>query len=250
MTVLRRRRLEHPPSISIMFLIVVVLVAVTTTTTTHNNSVHAWSPATNRSGTTTRTRQFRFNNRHSLSQCSAHENENPEPDNDVDSSYELQVSYEGSTCTITVTKDDESILAALERNRDRLVSINIPSLPSDCRRGNCLTCTAGHAQGSNVSALQRGDDGLSPYLSSLAAQQGYILTCSSKVTGNGLHLELGMNHNAWKALYRDRLESEAATVAGWRAMAKTIRKADEENPRRWKQETETVLKETNYDMID
>ena len=245
MTVSRRRRLEQPPSISIMFLMVVMVLTVTTTT----HSVHAWSPpATNLSGATT-TRQFRFNNRHYLSQSSAHENENdnPEPDNDDSSSYELQVSYEGSTCTITVTNDDKSILAALERNRDRLVSINIPSLPSDCRRGNCLTCTARHAQGSNVSALQRGDDGLSPYLSSLAAQQGYILTCSSKVTGHGLHLELGMNHNAWKALYRERLESEAATVAGWRAMAKTIRKADEENPRRWKQETETVLKETNYD---
>jgi ferredoxin len=155
--------------------------------------------------------------------------------------HSIQVSFEGRSCEVPV-RQDETILSALERSgaADKL---SLPSLPSDCRRGNCLTCSARHVENSEKVSLVRKEDGLSPYMSKEVEKSGYILTCSSHVVGEGLKLELGENHKAWDDMYRLRVEGESAKVAGWRAMAKTVRMSDERNPDRWVVETEAVLEE-------
>jgi ferredoxin len=159
--------------------------------------------------------------------------------------HSIHVSYEGRSCEVPV-RQDETILSALERSgaADKL---SLPSLPSDCRRGNCLTCSARHVENSEKVSLVRAEDGLSPYMSKQVKKNGYILTCSSHVVGEGLKLELGENHKAWDDMYRLRVEGESAKVAGWRAMAKTVRMSDERNPDRWVVETEAVLEEKRAD---
>jgi ferredoxin len=159
--------------------------------------------------------------------------------------YSIHVSYEGRSCEVPV-REDETILSALERSgtADKL---SIPSLPSDCRRGNCLTCSARHVENSEEVSLVRSEDGLSPYMSKQVEKSGYILTCSSHVVGEGLKLELGEHQKAWDDIYRLRVEGESAKVAGWRAMAKTVRMSDERNPDRWVVETEAVLDEKSVD---
>ena len=169
---------------------------------------------------------------------------------DASSCYTVTVSYEDQTTTIKVNQD-ETILAALERQSisDRL-GMPTNMIPSDCRRGNCLTCTGTHASPrSRESNSVVTDDGLSPHMSQWMRDKGYVLTCSSKVVGDGLELELelGANSLAWEEAYLTRLEDEHAKRVGWAAMARTKRKSDERNVPRWKRETEGVLRDKAND---
>jgi ferredoxin len=156
--------------------------------------------------------------------------------------HTIQVSFEGRSCQVPVGLN-ETILAAMERAG---VSrhLAIPELPSDCRRGNCLTCTGRHSDASDQSSLARCEDGLSPYISREVVKRGYLLTCSSLVVGEGLKIELGENHRAWNDMYVARLGEEAAQLAGRAAVAKTIRLSDEKNPERWAVETESALEKS------
>lgn len=162
---------------------------------------------------------------------------------DNNQEYAVQVSYEGQSCEILV-QPHETLLAAMERTgaADRL---SLPSLPSDCRRGNCLTCSGRHAKGSNESSLVRGDDGLSPHMSREVQRAGYLLTCSSFVVGNGLKVQLGENEQVWENMYRNRLEDERAVHIGRVAKARVIRKAAESNIPKWAKQTLKVLEETD-----
>jgi ferredoxin len=135
---------------------------------------------------------------------------------------------------------NETILSALERS-DVPLQLELPELPSDCRRGNCLTCTGRHTDKSRQSHLRRLEDGLAPCISEEVARMGFVLTCSSHVVGDGVKLELGENHNAWQAIYSDRLQNERAQVAGRAAIAKTIRQYDEAHYERWLQQTKAAL---------
>lgn len=164
------------------------------------------------------------------------------PSNNPRKEYTLEVSYEGRTCETKVQKG-ESILSALERTgaADQLA---MPSLPSDCRRGNCLTCVGTHSPGSDTEKIVQGDDGLSPYMSNEARKRGYILTCSSFVVGDGVKLQVGANQRAWDELYRGRLEEESTQLAGREAMAKVIRFHAERNVEEWAKETEQVLRKS------
>lgn len=167
------------------------------------------------------------------------ENTNDDEDNnnnDDDLLYTMDISYEGRTCTTTI-KPGESILSALERTTT--------GAPSDCRRGNCLTCVGKHAPGSQTDQLQPGDDGLSPYMSQEAQKRGYILTCSSTVRGNGVKLQIASHQDAWTELYQQRLEEEPIKLAGRAAMAQVIRMNAEQNVEEWTQETEKVLRKTD-----
>jgi ferredoxin len=157
-------------------------------------------------------------------------------------SHDVKVTFGNESLSISV-HEDETILAALERHAisDRMA---LPStlVPSDCRRGNCLTCTGSHASSaSRHSHSVVTDDGLSPHMSSWMQEKGFILTCSSKVVGDGLELRLGASSDAWEEAYRKRLEDEHAKRIGWAAMARTKRKSDEKNVPKWKKETEGVL---------
>jgi ferredoxin len=154
--------------------------------------------------------------------------------------YSVQVSYENQSTTISVHQN-ETILAALERHQisDRL-SLSHHVVPSDCRRGNCLTCTGRHTAYSNIDSVVT-DDGLSPHISRWMQDKRFLLTCSSRVVGDGLKLRLGENTRAWEELYQTRLENDHAQILGWAAMARTKRESDERNVPRWTEETEGVL---------
>ncbi|CAB9519098.1 expressed unknown protein [Seminavis robusta] len=180
---------------------------------------------------------------HARSQCLLQSNNNSDQDHSSsETTYSLEVSYEGRSYKTSI-QQGESILAALERTgvADQLA---MPSMPSDCRRGNCLTCVGQHDNESNTSSLQRGEDGLSPYMSTQAQQRGYILTCSSFVVGNGVKLQLGANTQAWEELYSGQLEEEESKEVGRAAMAKVIRLNAERNVEEWARETEETLRKT------
>ena len=156
--------------------------------------------------------------------------------------HTLQVAYEGISAEVPV-RPGETILSALERSGvpRRLC---LPEMPSDCRRGSCLTCAATHASGSEISSLQRGEDGLTPCLSEKMKGLNYVMTCSSTVSGDGVKLELGKNHQAWEDIHRSRLEDDEIQQIAQEAMALTIRKFAERNVQRWTQETEEILRQS------
>ena len=54
-------------------------------------------------------------------------------------SYPVKIHHEGHTATIYV-RNDEPILHALERQS--IVASSSMSIPNECRRGNCLTCSS------------------------------------------------------------------------------------------------------------
>ena len=153
--------------------------------------------------------------------------------------------------------DGETILSALERAANAGVSPGtggsgagggclIPP-PSDCRRGNCLTCTARHNVDSKVSNLQSMNDGLSPHVAARIAEKGYILTCSSTISGPGVSLTLGKNNQLWDYVYRHRLEEEGTEITAREAMAKAIRLSAERNVLEWQEQTERAYQESTDD---
>jgi len=151
--------------------------------------------------------------------------------------YTVTLHYENNSCDILV-RCNETLLAAIERNQLSLEQLGLPNYPSDCRRGNCLTCSGTHASAS--SRLSSGTsvvcdgDGLSPHISQTIQDKGYILTCSTRVVGEGLQLNLDENHNVWKDVYQDRFDDEPnIKKLAWAAMAKTKRLSDERNVSRW-----------------
>ena len=130
--------------------------------------------------------------------------------------HTIEVIDDGRTSRIAV-RHGESILSALERNG---MALSL-SPQSECRRGNCLTCVARHADGSSGGASLRlggndgqGHDGLSPNISNEVRGKGYVLTCSSYVVSEGLRIELGANNIAWEEMYAERPASTEAERIG------------------------------------
>lgn len=182
--------------------------------------------------------------------------------------FNVRVEFEGHTCDIKV-HEGETLLAALEReNVSQRLALPFSMIPHDCRRGNCLTCTAKHATTSQMSSLvpparkvssspstsslkrttknprntRPDSDGLSPYMSEQIYDLGYVLTCSSQVVGDGLHIILCENDQIWTDMYQQRfLQDKTLEVEAWAAMARQRRLGDERNIARWTKETETVL---------
>lgn len=164
--------------------------------------------------------------------------------------FTITVHYEDQSCDIQA-RSDETILAALERNQQSLDRLGLPNsmIPSDCRRGNCLTCTGTHASVSSRlasgTAVACDGDGLSPHISQTIQEKGYILTCSTRVVGEGLQLNLGENFNVWKDIYQDRLEKEPTQGAKWAAMARSKRRSDERNKAKWEEQLEKLVEKTD-----
>ncbi|GKY99334.1 hypothetical protein MPSEU_000888400 [Mayamaea pseudoterrestris] len=156
------------------------------------------------------------------------------------SSYTVKVSYEGMSREILVMQN-ESILSAMER-RNVAQEVGLPDLPSECRRGCCLSCSARHHEDSVFDNLYQGTDGLNPHLSKDVVNDGFVLTCSSYVNGNGVHLSLSHNSEAWQAMYQGRLLSEETQLSGREAMARVIRQNAERNVDQWIEETEQVYR--------
>mmetsp|Transcript_19592 Transcript_19592/g.54447 ORF Transcript_19592/g.54447 Transcript_19592/m.54447 type:complete len:246 (-) Transcript_19592:271-1008(-) len=153
--------------------------------------------------------------------------------------YDVEVTYEERSTNVRV-QAGESILDAMERT-GAARQLALPDLPFDCRRGNCLTCTGRHQEDSQQSAIERQEDGLSPYVSKQVERKGYILTCSSHVVGDGLKLVLGENDGAWHAMYKERMENESARYTGRKAMARMIRRSNEKDVPGWTKETTVAL---------
>ena len=174
----------------------------------------------------------------------------------------ITVSYEGQSCNIQVLPN-ESILSALERQAKYVQSqlTTLPDMPSDCRRGNCMTCAAQirnhHRNHNNQDVIiRRHDNGLSPIISNLIADQGYLLTCSSFVapprqhdattttsdTSNMIQLELGVHHEIWQEVYDRRFTTPETQYVAQAAMARVLRQSAERNPEEWRQSTERLLR--------
>jgi ferredoxin len=155
--------------------------------------------------------------------------------------YTVTVQYEGTSCDIQV-RNSETILDALERT-GAADTLAMPEMPSNCRRGNCMTCSA-KSKDHQHSLVIRSDDGLSPDVSQQLKKSGYLLICSSYVQGDGLTLELGQNHGLWDIVYRQRFESESARSAARAALARLLRRNAENNIEQWTQEIEAMLEKS------
>jgi len=155
--------------------------------------------------------------------------------------FQLVVTYQGQSCEVDVYPD-ETILAALERN-GVMDTLCLPTVPAECRRGNCMTC-AGRLLGENNDQLLRGEDGLAPYVSDILQSSDYVLTCSSFVKGDGLRIELGQNSDLWEKMYHDRFVSREAHKTKLETVAKLHRLRAESDVPKWTAETEEVLKKS------
>jgi ferredoxin len=187
----------------------------------------------------------------------------PPPNRNNSAAAVVSISYEGDSCDITIFPE-ESILDALERQA-RILKRQLPSLPelpSDCRRGNCLTCAASFSDPKQalpeLSTLVSTRDGLSPAMSRLVAEKGYLLTCSSYLNSTWsshhrptsshatLSLRLGENHALWQEIYASpgRFTTSQAQLAARSAMARVIRQSAERNLPEWAAQTEQLLQNT------
>jgi len=155
--------------------------------------------------------------------------------------FPIEVSFEGMTCKFNV-RPNESILSALERTGagDALC---LPTIPHECRKGACLTCTGKHAPGSSASNLTN-DNALTQSTSIDVQNAGFVLICSSFVLGEGVKLELGQNSEAWDEIHHKRFATEEAQLLGRAATAYTMRLAAERNVENWKKQTSEVIKWT------
>jgi len=159
--------------------------------------------------------------------------------------HDVQIYHQGIQYTIFVRRN-ESILEALER---QTILVPLSHIPHECRRGNCLTCSAKVRSSKSTNSedktststpqyhtniLANIDNGLSPMVSSELAKSDYILTCSSYVTGAGVVLELDQNDKAWDLIYRKRIHNIDTERLVLEAQAKLLRSVDEENINKWK----------------
>jgi len=181
-------------------------------------------------------------------------------DEEDDGCYSVQVTYEDRTIGIRVRRG-ETVLSALERSgvADRLL-LPSGSLPSDCRRGSCLTCSGRHLKGSSKSNVKPvdgssgkdglGRDGLSPSTSRHIDSRGYVLTCSSTVVGPGVRLQLGENESVWGDVQQDRFQDESAQILGRTCVARAMRLADEKNFPGWIDQAERMLEIDDNKKVD
>jgi len=161
--------------------------------------------------------------------------------------YPVQIHQEGHTATIYV-RNDEPILHALERQS--IVASSSMSIPNECRRGNCLTCSSrvvipnnNNNEGLAVARQQKNallanvNNGLSQTVASEVTNSGIILTCCSYITGPGVESELDQNDNVWDLIYRRRI-CPSSTTARLEAQARLLCRVDEDNVDTWKRKME------------
>jgi len=122
--------------------------------------------------------------------------------------------------------------------------LGLPALPSDCRRGSCLTCSAVHSSDSQTDSLRRLGDGLSPTVSGVVEKRDYVLTCSSTLVADGTHLILGEHDLVWDDVWRRQLEDEETKQVGREAAARAMRMNAERHLDEWAKETEESLQKS------
>jgi hypothetical protein len=108
--------------------------------------------------------------------------------------------------------------------------------------------------------VRTNDNGLSPTISKMIADQGYLLTCSSFVrpsqnddaadtsnSSNELQIELGAHNEIWNEVYDNRFTSPETQLVARAAMARVLRQSAERNPNEWIQSTERILRQTEIE---
>lgn len=150
------------------------------------------------------------------------------------SEHTLKITHQEMVTTIPI-HPSETILQALERSRAHDI-LSLPSLPHDCRRGNCLTCSA-RVMPSAASSVQVQNDGLAPSVKKKILENGMIPTCSTYVTGD-VDLEIGVADVVWKKIWEDEDDGVALRRE---ASAKAIRLNDEQNIHLWKRKMEKLV---------
>lgn len=155
--------------------------------------------------------------------------------------FTMKVTHENKTIALSISPN-EPILQALERH-DLQDKLSLHSLPQDCRRGNCLTCSGRMISGDRNRDIITHDDGLSPSMSNRISKKNIVLTCSSYVKNDGVHLELGVCDDAWREIWGssepwDDKEGERIRND---AVARAMRINDEKSLNRWIVKTEKML---------
>ena len=189
------------------------------------------------------------NNNNNKSNKNNNKKSNNNKNNSNDAPFQFTVTYEGRSCQVDAY-ENETILNAMERN-SVMDTLCLPTMPSDCRRGNCMTC-AGRVLVTNDAPkgrlVSRSDDGLSPHVSDKLHASDYVLLCSTHVIANGdLHIVLGENSAIWEELYTTRFTSREAETTKHETVAKLMTLRAEGNVPKWTAETEEVLEKTKDD---
>jgi len=181
--------------------------------------------------------------------------------------YPVKIQHQGHSATIFV-HNNEPILQALERQStfstscsrkdvdkgedpsDASSSLALSSIPHECRRGNCLTCSSRIVQSNSQNILANVDSGLSPTVASAFTESGFILTCCSYVTGPGVVLELDQNDIAWDFVYRKYPSDEESKEAALAGQARLLRRTDEQNVEDWKNRMKDTWETNHIDKVD
>jgi hypothetical protein len=74
-------------------------------------------------------------------------------------------------------------------------------------------------------------------------EAGFVLTCSSYVSGPGLQLELGQNDDAWQQLWSRHFQGEEVQSTARAAVARVMRFRAERHLEMWAAETEKMLQQ-------
>ena len=114
--------------------------------------------------------------------------------------------------------------------------------PSDCRRGNCLSCAARLLPDSSFNY----EEDPATFLCREARDAGYILTCSTRAVGPGLKILLEQQSEAFQIQFYDRFEK--AREAGCHASSKTMTDYNVRHTPEWIQRTEQQFSSTKEDF--
>ena len=132
--------------------------------------------------------------------------------------------------TIPVVIESEPLLVATERAGLRP--------PLDCRRGNCLSCSARLAPDSSLNFRVRGET----FLCKDAQKAGYVLLCCTHPIGPGLKLELEKMDEVAHIQYYEQYQGRPHKL-GMASSALAMRHWAEDNLERWRADTEVGLEE-------
>ena len=109
-----------------------------------------------------------------------------------------------------------------------------------------MTCAARVVEGGPDNVNANVDNGLAPTVLKTLESEGYVLACSTFVSGEGLVIELDQNEQAWDLVYRQRpyIDPTSARL-GLQAQARVKRRLDEIDLSGWKKRTEESLKDSH-----
>jgi ferredoxin len=139
----------------------------------------------------------------------------------------VEVTAPGSEPEVLLADTSEPLLTLAE-------SVGIRA-PSECRRGNCLSCAARLAPGSSWNYETAADT----FLCAEARDAGFILTCCTRAVGPGLKIELEQQAEAFQIQFYERFAK--AREEGFHASLREMTAYNERHPDEWIKRTEESL---------